>query len=144
MSGDTARAMSQENVEIVRASWDAWERGDMEGLFALYDPEIVWDQSHYETVELSGAVYRGHDGVKRFFREWLAPWDNYYSRADDFIDAEDAVVVRAIQGGRGKESGVEVAARPYWQVYWLRAGLIVRIEPYDSRARALEAVGLSE
>ena len=27
---DTARAMSQENVEVVRASIDAWNRGDLD------------------------------------------------------------------------------------------------------------------
>ena len=35
--------MSQENVELVRRSWEAWERGDMEAIFAFYDPEIVSD-----------------------------------------------------------------------------------------------------
>jgi ketosteroid isomerase-like protein len=29
--------MSLENVELVRASWEAWERGDLEATFALYE-----------------------------------------------------------------------------------------------------------
>ena len=33
--------MSQENVEIVRAAFDAFSRGDMETLLGLMDPEIV-------------------------------------------------------------------------------------------------------
>jgi ketosteroid isomerase-like protein len=37
--------MSRENVEIVRRGWDAWLRGDLAGLFATFDPEIVWDTS---------------------------------------------------------------------------------------------------
>ena len=37
--------MSRENVELVRGSWEAWERGDMDAIFAFYDPEIVWDQT---------------------------------------------------------------------------------------------------
>jgi ketosteroid isomerase-like protein len=50
--------MSQENVELVRAAWEAWERGDMESIFEFYDPVIVWDQTHYQAGELS-AVYHG-------------------------------------------------------------------------------------
>jgi ketosteroid isomerase-like protein len=50
--------MSQENVEIVRAAWEAWARADMEALFALYDPETVWDQARYSLD--SATVYRDH------------------------------------------------------------------------------------
>ncbi len=134
--------MSQENVEVVRAAWKAWERGDMDALFDTYDSAIVWDQSHYGTAELSG-VYHGHDGVREFFRAWLGPFDGYYGHADEFIDAGDAVVVSVRQGGRGKESGVEVEMT-VWQAYWIRKGLIVEIAPYETRADALEAVGLRE
>jgi ketosteroid isomerase-like protein len=38
--------MSQEDVELVRAAWEAWEQGDMEAIFEFYDPTIVWDQTH--------------------------------------------------------------------------------------------------
>ena len=104
--------MSQENVELVRAAWAAWERGDMEAIFAFYDPAIVWDQTHYEAAELSD-VYHGHDGIKQFFRQWLAPFESYHAHAEDFIDAGEAVVVRIRQGGRGKGSGAEVEMPPY-------------------------------
>ena len=107
--------MSQENVELVRAAWEAWERGDMEAIFAFYDPEIVWDQTHYGTAEMSG-IYHGHDGIRRFFREWLAPFESYHAHPQEFIDAGEDVVVQIRQGGRGKRSGAEVEMPPYWQV----------------------------
>jgi ketosteroid isomerase-like protein len=135
--------MSQENVDFVRAVWQAWERGDMEAIFAFYDPEIVWDQTHAQAGELS-AVYHGHDGVRQFIREWIAPFESYYARPEEFIDAGEAVVVRLRQGGRGKQSGAEVDMPPYWQVYRLRDGRAVRIEVYTSQSEALGAVGLQE
>ena len=59
----------------------------MEAIFAFYDPAIVLrDQTHYEAAELSG-VYHGHDGIKQFFRQWLAPFESYHAHAEDFIDA---------------------------------------------------------
>jgi ketosteroid isomerase-like protein len=135
--------MSRENVELVRKAWKAWERRDMEALFAFYDPSIVWDQTHYGPVEPSG-VFHGHDGIRRFFREWFSPFESYHAHPEEFIDAGDAVVVRVRQGGRGKQSGVEVDMAPYWQVYRLRNGLAVRIEVYIDQAQALEAVGLAK
>ena len=102
--------MSQANVDVVRALWDAWERGDMAAVFDLYDPEIVWDQTHYGSVEIGG-LYHGHAGVR--------------------------------QGGRGKGSGAEVEMPPYWQIFRLRDGLIVRVEPYEDEWEAFTAVGRS-
>jgi ketosteroid isomerase-like protein len=135
--------MSRENVELVRAAWEAWERGDTEALFAFYDPAIVWDQTGYAVMEFS-TIYHGHDGVKQFFREWLAPFESYYAHAEEFIDAGEAVLVRCRQGSRGKASGAVVEMPPYWQVYRLRNGHAVRIEVYREDADALEAVGLRE
>jgi ketosteroid isomerase-like protein len=135
--------MSQADVDLVRAAWEAWQRGDMEAIFAFYDPAIVWDQTHYEASELS-AVYHGHDGIRRFFREWLAPFESYHAQGEEFIDAGEAVVVRIRQGGRGKQSGAAVEMPAYWQVYRLRDGRAVRIEVYRFEAAALEAVGLAD
>jgi ketosteroid isomerase-like protein len=134
--------MSQANVEHVRAAWKAWEQGNMEAIFAFYDPAIVWDQTRYGAGELS-VVYHGHDGIRRFFRAWLAPFEDYHAHPEEFIDAGEAVVVRIRQGGRGKQSGVEVEMPPYWQVYRLRDGRAVRIEVFRDQAEALEAVGLA-
>ena len=135
--------MSRQNVELVRAAWEAWERGDTASIFEFYDPDIVWDQTHAETPELS-TVYHGHDGVRQFLRAWLAPFDSYYARPEEFIDAGEAVVVRLRQGGRGKQSGVEVEMPPYWQVYRLRDGRAVRIEVYNDQGEARKAAGVEE
>ena len=32
--------MAQDNVAIVRASWEAWRRGDVAALFEFYDPDV--------------------------------------------------------------------------------------------------------
>ncbi|GAC1436056.1 MAG: hypothetical protein NVSMB51_06700 [Solirubrobacteraceae bacterium] len=133
--------MSLENVELVRAAWDAWERRNMKDLFAFYDPAVVWDQTHYASAEFSG-VYHGHDGIRQFFRDWLAPFESYYAHAEEFIDAGEAVVVRCRQGGRGKSSGAVVEMPCYWHVYRLRAGRAVRVEVYRDGGAALQAAGL--
>ena len=45
---DTARAMSQENVERVRAGFEAHNRGDLDALVELYDPEAVFETLCWE------------------------------------------------------------------------------------------------
>ena len=55
--------MSNENVEAVRRTCEAWERGDIEAWLEAFHPDIVWDTTHFEGW-LEGAVYQGRDAVR--------------------------------------------------------------------------------
>jgi ketosteroid isomerase-like protein len=46
--------LSRENVEIVRRLWKAVERRDIEAVFSLYDPSIVWENHTGGPIELLG------------------------------------------------------------------------------------------
>ncbi len=59
------------------------------------------------------------------------------------VDAEDHVVAIVRQRGKTKHGSPEVEMR-LAQVWTFRDGLAARMEMYDDRAEALEAVGLSE
>ena len=86
---------------------------------------------------------RGHDAARASLARWEDDWDEYEVMFEAFVDASEQVVVTARMRGRGRGSGVEVEARMY-EVYTLRAGLIVRMDEFAERSEALEAVGLSE
>jgi ketosteroid isomerase-like protein len=123
----------------VRASWEAWHRGDTEAVFAFYDPEIEWDMTGAYVPGLG--VYHGHDGIREFFREWRAFFAEYYAEPEQFVSSDDDVMVRVRQGGRGRASTVGVEMPAYWQVYRLRDGRAVRVEIYRDEAEALAAIG---
>jgi ketosteroid isomerase-like protein len=131
--------MSQENVEIVRRLWEAWERRDTEAVLGLYHPAIVWES---RDTPLTGS-YRGREGVSQYFRDWMEAFEDYDAKAESFIDAGDKVVVKAQLKGRGKASGVEVGM-PGWQVYRVEDGLIIRVDFFRSEVAAFQAAGLSE
>ena len=84
--------MSQENVEIVRAFFEAWNAGDMDALRELLDPGIIaravegWPEP---------GPYVGRDAVMRWFEQLRETWDaDALEVISDFIDAADRVVVR--------------------------------------------------
>jgi ketosteroid isomerase-like protein len=142
--------MSKQNVEIVRRLYETWGRGDLKALYDLYDPDVEWDMTHSYVPDMG--VYQGHDGVRVFFREWLAFFSEYHAEPEDFIDADESVVVRCRDVGRSRAktiAGVETPAYysempPFWQVFRLRHGRVVRVEFYRDEVEALEAVGLRE
>ena len=131
--------MSQENVEIVRSLHRAFESGDRDALQPRFHPDVEWDVT---SSGLPGAsVYRGHAGVRDFFRDWLGPWDDFGTETLELIGAGDSVVIVFRQWGRGRESGVPVD-RHFFGVYDLAEGLIVRLRLFESRDQALAAAGL--
>ena len=67
--------MSEENVDLVRRLLDMFARRDHEGVFEFYDPEIEWDATTArESIPDLADVYRGHDGVRLYWRRWLSAW----------------------------------------------------------------------
>ena len=134
--------MSQENVEAVRKSWDAWFRGDMDAVAATWDPEVVWDTQHMR--DWPESAYRGVEGVLRFLTEWLDVWGDYEFDLEDVIAAPDGRVVTLFrQRGKGRHSGVAMNMEMA-QIVTVRGGRLLRIDNYDNRTEALEAAGLSE
>jgi len=106
--------MSEENVEIVRRLYEAVARHDTATVLAAYDPEVEWDLSRSLWGDLTGrALYRGHEELRTFYREWYGAWAKYDEVVQDLIDAGEHVIVVAKGHGRGKVSGAEVGWTQY-------------------------------
>jgi ketosteroid isomerase-like protein len=127
--------MSQENVEVVRRSLEAYRRGDLDAALAHVHPKIVW--SPYEEPPMHGV-----DAVRTYLRRWEGEWEELETTPEEFIDAGEQVVAVIHFRGRGRGSGIEVEARSY-SVYTVRDDKTVRMEEFIEREDALEAAGLS-
>jgi len=132
--------MSQENVEIVRAVYDEWGKGNFRAGVDLYDPLVLF-VAHPNMPE--AGHYLGTDGIEGFFRGFLNPWRNLTFAADDLIETQNSVVAAVHQQGIGRESGIAVEIR-FFHVWTFRGHAVIRLETIPDRAEALEAVGLSE
>jgi ketosteroid isomerase-like protein len=134
--------MSQENVEIVRRVSDALTAGDLDTVFTLVAPEIEWDFSNAETW-FEEPIYRGYDGVFAFLGMWMGEWEDYRFEVEEIIDAGDKTVAIVRDEGTSKGAGIKLERR-HAEVWTINNGQVVRIEPFDHREQALEAVGLAE
>ena len=90
----------------------------------------------------SAGMYHGHQGVERFFRDWLATWTDYEIETTNCIDAGDAVVVFFRQAGTGRGSGIRTE-RDFFGVWELENSKVVRFRLFASREQAFEAAGLA-
>ena len=138
---DTAQVMSEENVEIVRESFDAIGRGDLDTLLKLYDSDIEFEPLTGTRVETGG--YRGHQGVRQYFQEADEVWDEVRPVAGEITTTGDEVVVFGHCSIRGKASEIETDSPCSW-VITVREGKITRHRVYQTNSEALEAAGLRE
>jgi ketosteroid isomerase-like protein len=134
--------VAREDVEIVREIYAAAARHDGETPFRYYAPDIEWDVSGVGGVVL-GDVFRGHDGVRRFWQNWLMGFESIELVPEELIDLEPHVLARIHERGRGRSSGA-VIDRYHWAVWTMREGKVVSMRAYVDRAKALEAVELTD
>jgi ketosteroid isomerase-like protein len=133
------RRISEQNVEIARATFEAWNAGDMDALRELYDPGVImrtpegWPQP---------GPFVGREAVMRQFEQVRETWDDdALEPIGEFIDAADRVVLRHIYrgAGRGPESNMELTV-----VLTVRKRKISYQEFFWDYAEAVEVLGLSD
>jgi ketosteroid isomerase-like protein len=139
--------MSQENVEIVRSTYAAFneqlfneqavEEIDLDPFF---DPDVVVDNSF---AVFDAAIYHGHDGVRELLALLREMWAEYRLEPEEFIPVgKDQVVLPQQIHTRGRD-GVEASARNA-NIYTLRDGKITHVKAFQTKEEAFKAAGLSE
>jgi ketosteroid isomerase-like protein len=135
--------MSQANVELVMKVHTAVIQGDLEGLLAGVHPQGEYRPATQQAIEGEGGVFRGHEGIRRWFGELHDLYEDLDSEILEVRDLGDRIVVVFIVRGRGTGSGVALE-QPLAQVVTLQQEKVIEIREYFSRDEALAAVGLSE
>jgi ketosteroid isomerase-like protein len=133
--------MSQENVEVVRALYAAWNGPDgRRAALAFIANDFEWVNPGYA---IETGTRHGREG-------WSAAMDSledafHFSRCEpmEFRDLGDRVLCFTTFIAKTSRDGVAVT-QDEPQLWTLRDREIVRLEWFHDRDEALEAVGLSE
>ena len=130
--------MSQENVEVVQASFDVWNAGDMHAYGELFDTDA---EVHPPARWPEPGPFVGRDAVIRFFEQARDAWDGDKTEPiGDFVDAGDRVVTRFAWSarGRGPAAVMEISA-----VVIVRDGMVLSVSFFWDHAEALAAAAAS-
>jgi hypothetical protein len=115
--------------------------GDVEAFIACLDPSV---QYHSAITVPGGAVYHGHDGVRKYFGDFKDAWgDEFHVEPEAFFDLGEQTLVFYLVHGRGQQSGAEVAMAGAQVCRWCD-GLMVYAKVYVHREDALRDLGMSE
>jgi ketosteroid isomerase-like protein len=132
--------MSRENVEAVRRSADGWNRGDFDAWLQSPHPEIEFISEIARRVEGAETVWRGTEGMRRFWDEFHSVWD-LSIELSEIRDLGDTVVALGRIQTRGNTSGVELES-PVGYVFEFDGGLIRTYRAYLDPSEALRAAEL--
>ena len=141
-AADTGRAMTQENIEIVRRGNAAFNAGDYVGFAETLHPDVEF-RDHAHAADVSEAL-KGAQALLSLLSEWRESFDEFRAEISEYIEAGDHVVCVTRWTGTGKASDAAVDVSQV-DVYELRDGQIVQATlAYPDKATALQVLGLSE
>jgi ketosteroid isomerase-like protein len=131
--------MSQENVELTRRAFQAFEDRDLDGLLAILDDDV---EAFPILAGMEGG-YHGHDGIRGWWAGLLGTFPDFRAEIVELHDLGELTIAALRLRGHGAESDTPVDA-VVWQVTRFRHGKCTGWRVYTSQSEALEAGGLSE
>ena len=132
--------MSQENLERVRRTFDAFGRGDFRT--ALQDVHMQV-RTHRIAPLPQPKNYRGPAGMLKAWGDLTAPFEDFELTVEEMVDADPSVVAEIRQRGRRKDSG-DVAEGQFWFVLTFFEGELVQWDMLASKRQALKSIRMRE
>jgi ketosteroid isomerase-like protein len=133
--------MSQENVELARQAYGAYNREGINGILEYLDPAVEWRNP---TESPNAGVFVGPEGVlewQRMVNDAFEEMQFEPERIEELPDGRILAVLRFRMRARASEVTTEV---PFAHLITWRDGKAIALSMYTSEAAAVEAAGLSE
>ena len=131
--------MSKQNVELHQRSIDAVNDRDLSAFLALMDDDV---EAVSRIAAVEGGLH-GHEGIRRWWDEWLGAFPDYEIEVDEIRDLGDVTVASMRAVGHGAGSNVPFEDNIWLATRW-RRGRCIWWRVLYSWDEALEAAGVSE
>jgi uncharacterized protein (TIGR02246 family) len=134
--------VSQDDLDLVRAWFDAWNSGDLETFLAMFDAEaeMITDPAFPE-----GGQFRGRQAIRNWSEGLKESWQGQSQVVvKELFEVGDNVVALWDWTARGLASGMETRMNNLTSVHTIENGKIVRLQYFFEHGEALKAVGLEE
>jgi ketosteroid isomerase-like protein len=124
------------DIELVKAMFAAFAARDLETVLSLADPDV---ELTAVTGEHAGRTdpYLGHDGLRAYFRDVAAVWEELRLTPREFREAGDLILVTGKVSARSRSRTVTGSTGWLWRV---RDGRVVCVRVYASAADAIAAL----
>ncbi len=120
------------NAETVRSAYEAFGRGDVPAVLAVFSDTIVWSEAEGHPY---GGDYTTPEGVvDGVFVPLATRWDNFSAIVDHVVDGGgDLLVAIGRYGGRYKANGNKIDI-PFAHVWTMEDGKAVHVRQHTDTA----------
>jgi ketosteroid isomerase-like protein len=132
--------LAAENIDTMRRAYDAFNRGDIDTVMDILEPNVEWHEPEVEGIPFAG-THRGSQQVaENVFQPALEHYENFQVVPEEFLDAGERVVALGRFKGSAKATGRTLDA-PFAHVWALRNGKAVSFRNYTDTAQFLQTLG---
>lgn len=128
------------DIEVVKATFAAFAARDIEAVLALTSPDVEFWAVTGEQAGRS-TPYRGHEGMRQYFRDVAALWEELHLSPREFRASNDLILVTGRVSAHSRSRTVTGSTGWIWRV---RNGKVVYVHVYASAADATAAFEESE
>lgn len=136
------KAMSQENIEIVRRACEAFNRWGVhpEGERNPEIPPLLHPEVEFHTYASApeAGVYRGREAVIEYHERVFGQFESVHLELEELLSEGDLVVVISRQHTVPRGSEAEIVQQVV-EAWTIRDGLLGQRKSFSTRAEALEA-----
>jgi uncharacterized protein len=125
----------QQNIEIVKRGYEAFGRGDVNGLVALCTENVEWASSGPSDMPTAG-IRRGREQVAQFFNAVDQVFEIQRFEPKHFIAQRDRVVVLGGDTAKVKATG-KVLTEEWAHAFTIRDGKIAAFREYIDTAEVV-------
>lgn len=101
-------AMSVENVASFQRAVEATNRGDVAGVLRELDPAVEFQNTFEEAFGGRGVDYRGHDGIRDFFHDFVETLAEFRFDSTNVQDLGDQLLAVGHIRGRDNQDGRKI------------------------------------
>jgi uncharacterized protein len=131
--------MSQ-NVDLIRAIYEAFATGDIPGVLAVMSPDIVWNEAE-NFPYADGNPYRGPDAIlKGVFARLGGEWNSFAAVPEEYLDAGETVVVLGRYRGTWPATGRAMNAQMV-HVWRVKDGKAAAFQQYTDTLQIAHVMG---
>jgi ketosteroid isomerase-like protein len=132
------KIISEQNMALVRESYEAFERHDLDGLLDRFPADF---EVHDPPEMLDSGIHRGPEAIGADWAHTFEAFEDFRVEVEEQYEAGEELVVFVRYSGRGRASGA-VVDTPMAHVWTFEQGRPVRLRQFLDRTAALEAAGL--
>ena len=130
--------VSDANLKLLRAAYEALERADIDALLDLLHPDVEFRNPDYA---MEPGIRHGHDGFRKAMEAGYEVFDDVRYEIEQIADGGDVVVVTGRFTGKGRAAGVPFEA-PFAHLFEIHDDKASSVSWFQDPDEALRAAGL--